>query len=180
MPMELVPDVFTADYTGRPGERTFFLQSRDVSRTFSFLLEKQQVAVLAEKLREMLLAVDATDAVGSLTAERDPEMALRGPIEPEWRVGTIGLAYDETTDRVLIALAPLTEDEEEAEEAVEAPALEDSFRAVLSREQVRTFVVHAQAVVGEGRALCRLCGLPMDPDGHACPASNGHFAPTSS
>ena len=29
-------------------------------------------------------------------------------------------------------------------------------------------------VVNEGRPLCQLCGLPMDPDGHKCPASNGH------
>jgi hypothetical protein len=44
----------------------------------------------------------------------------------------------------------------------------------LRRDQVRTFVLHAQAIVDEGRPLCQLCGLPIDPSGHACPASNGH------
>jgi glutamate synthase domain-containing protein 1 len=41
-------------------------------------------------------------------------------------------------------------------------------------EQARAFVLHALAVVAEGRPLCQLCGLPIDPSGHICPASNGH------
>ncbi|MGH2730258.1 MAG: DUF3090 family protein, partial [Actinomycetota bacterium] len=42
------------------------------------------------------------------------------------------------------------------------------------RDQARAFVLHALAVIDEGRPLCMLCGLPIDPTGHACPASNGH------
>jgi uncharacterized repeat protein (TIGR03847 family) len=56
---------------------------------------------------------------------------------------------------------------------------EDSVRLMLRRDQARMFVLHALAVVGEGRPICQLCGLPMDPSGHLCPASNGHHPQTT-
>jgi uncharacterized repeat protein (TIGR03847 family) len=65
-------------------------------------------------------------------------------------------------------------DEQEVEEPA-VPEPEDfAVRFVISREQTRSFVLHALAVVSEGRPTCQLCGLPMDPAGHKCPASNGH------
>jgi uncharacterized repeat protein (TIGR03847 family) len=65
-------------------------------------------------------------------------------------------------------------DEEEIEQPI-VPEPEDfAVRFVISREQTRSFVLHALAVVSEGRPICQLCGLPMDPAGHKCPASNGH------
>jgi uncharacterized repeat protein (TIGR03847 family) len=173
--MDVTPEIFTADYTGQPGERTFFLQSRSEAKTLSYLLEKQQVAVLAEKMREVLLLVDPEDPIAGSTPERDPLMALSAPIEPEWRVGTIGIAYAEDADRIVLSMHPVEEREQEeiAEPIVPEP---DDFavRFVMTREQTRSFVLQALAVVSEGRAICQLCGLPMDPGGHKCPASNGH------
>jgi hypothetical protein len=48
--MEVTPTLFTADYVGEPGRRTFYLQARTDAATLSFLLEKQQVSVLADRL----------------------------------------------------------------------------------------------------------------------------------
>jgi uncharacterized repeat protein (TIGR03847 family) len=172
MTEEFRPDVFTADYTGQPGGRTFFLQSKGGNVSRSYLIEKQQVQVLAEKMKELLLLVDATDAVGSTMPERDPAYALDVPIEAEWRVGTIGLAYDEPGDTVIVSMQPV---EEAAEDSPEIPQAEEfEVRLFLRRDQARSFALHALAIVGEGRPICQLCGLPMDPDGHKCPASNGH------
>lgn len=171
--MEVRPEVFTADYTGRPGERTFFLQSRSETLTLSYLLEKGQVEVLGEKLKELLLMVDPADPIRAADVKRNPLYALSAPIEPEWRIGTIGLTYQEDPEFVVIALEPV----ESAEgESTEGPDEVDEFavRILITREQARAFVAHALAVVNEGRPLCQLCGLPMDPDGHNCPASNGH------
>jgi uncharacterized repeat protein (TIGR03847 family) len=168
---DFAPEVFTADYVGEPGHRTFFLQARGVARTVSFLLEKQQLSVLAEKLREMLVVIDRDDMVTGSTPERDPGLALEGPVEPQWRVGAMGLAYEEGPDRVLVVLQPAESDDEEETEVEDS---EQAYRFALRRDQVRTFVLHVEAVVGEGRPLCQLCGLPMDPEGHICPASNGH------
>lgn len=168
MTTEITPTVFTADYTGTPGDRTFFLQSKGDSVT-TYLVEKGQAQVLAERLRELLLLIDATDTVASAEPQRDPALALETPIEPEWRVGTIGLSYDDDNDLVAISMNPVEEEGAEIESA-------DDFevRILLRRDQVRGFILHALAVIGEGRPLCRLCGLPMDPDGHICPAGNGH------
>jgi uncharacterized repeat protein (TIGR03847 family) len=165
--MDMTPTLLTADYVGEPGRRTFFLQAQTDAGTLSFLLEKQQVAVLAEKLRELLVAVDGSDTILTSVPERDPGLALHQPVEPEWRVGTMGLAYEQDADSVLLVLQPVQEEDEAVEE-------EEGVRFNLRRDQVRTFVLHAQAIVDEGRPLCQLCGLPIDPSGHACPASNGH------
>ena len=43
-----------AGTVGQPGDRTFFLQARDGVRVVSVVLEKVQVAVLADRLGELL------------------------------------------------------------------------------------------------------------------------------
>ena len=171
--IEISPDVFTADYIGEPGRRSFFLQARSEELIYSFALEKQQVAVLAEKLRELLLIVDTEDTVKTTTPQRDPGLQLQQPLEPEWRVGTMGLAYDESPDQVVVLAQPVAPEGEE-EEVTPEPDEDEGIRFLLRRDQVRAFVLHAGAVVEEGRPTCQLCGLPMDPSGHICPASNGH------
>lgn len=172
--MDVRPEVFTADYTGRPGERTFFLQSRSETLTLTYQLEKGQVEVLGEKLKELLLMMDPADEILRAVPQRNPAYALSAPIEPEWRVGTIGLTFEEDTDSIVIALEPPGPEgsEDETDEGLDV----DDFavRILLRKDQARAFVLHALAIVGEGRPLCQLCGLPMDPDGHKCPASNGH------
>ena len=169
MSTEMTPDVFTADYVGEPGQRTFYLQARDAARTLTYLVEKQQVSLLAEKFRELLMMIDTEDTIKNAPVARDPALVLEGPLEPESRLGTIGLAYEEETDRVVVVMQPVTESIEEVDDEGE-----DTVRLTLRRDQVRSFILHASAAAGEGRPICQLCGLPMDPDGHACPASNGH------
>jgi uncharacterized repeat protein (TIGR03847 family) len=164
---DIAPEVFTADYVGEPGERTFYLQVRTESASSTLLAEKEQVAVLADKLRELLVLVDSADTVLASTPARDPALHLSPPLEPDWRVGAIGLAYEEDADRILIVVQSASSEEEERED-------EPIVRVVVRRDQARAFVLHALAVVAEGRPLCQLCGLPMDPTGHVCPASNGH------
>ena len=175
MSIQMTPVAFTADYEGEPGQRTFYLQARDEERTLTYLVEKQQVSLLADKFRELLMMVDANDTIKNTPPIRDPALALEGPLEPEARLGTMGLAYEEDEDRVMVVMQPVTEmateEEQEEEDLVER---EDTVRLYLRRDQVRSFILHALAATGEGRPICQLCGLPMDPAGHVCPASNGH------
>lgn len=166
--MDITPHSFIADYTGGPGERTFFIQAK-ADETHTFLAEKQQVDLLAERLREMLLLLDESDAIATSTPARDPGFTLEAPIEAGWRVGTIAIGYVEESDRVVVSLAPTQDDPPDDPDDIEFDA-----RFFLSKDQVRAFVLHTMAVVAEGRPLCQLCGLPMDPAGHNCPASNGH------
>ena len=55
------PDRFVAGTVGEPGERAFFLQARKGSSLVSVGLEKVQVAALAERMDDLLNAVDAPD-----------------------------------------------------------------------------------------------------------------------
>jgi uncharacterized repeat protein (TIGR03847 family) len=167
--MDIDPQTFTADYVGEPGQRTFYVQSRGGGQTLSYVLEKQQVAALADRLRDLLVLIDDKDTVRSAAPERDPALEIEQPVEPEWRVGTMGLGYEEDADRIIVVLQRADAEDEEAVDLDEA-----GIRFRLRRDQARAFILHALAVVQEGRPICQLCGLPMSPSGHQCPAANGH------
>lgn len=167
--LEQSPEIFTADYVGEPGKRTFFLQSQLEGATTSFLVEKQQVSVLADRMRDVLMMIDEQDTIKSAIPSRDPGLDAAQPVEPEWRVGNMGLAYDDDQDRVIVLLEEVQSEDEPDPDAGAA-------RLTLRRDQTRSFILHALAIVSEGRPICQLCGLPMDPEGHQCPASNGHHA----
>jgi len=175
--MEVTPQVFTTDYIGEPGERTFYVQTQAEEQTYSYLIEKQQVSALADRLRDLLMMIDEQDTIRSASPARDPALKLDHPVEPEWRIGTMGLAYDEAGDSVVVVMQPV-EAGEELDETDDSTVFEtESERTVrfrLRRDQARAFILHALAVVQEGRPTCQLCGLPMNPSGHVCPASNGH------
>lgn len=170
---ELSPEVFTADYAGEPGSRQFFVQARGDFGALTYRAEKTQVLVLAEKLRELLLMVDETDTIGNTTMQRDPAMGLQAPLESDGAVGPIALAYEEEADAVVVMM----QEADGEEEAPVIPQAIEGLRLRLRRDQVRSFVLHALAVVEEGRPICPLCNLPMDAEGHDCPASNGHRPP---
>lgn len=169
--------VFTADYTGEPGRREFFLQARTAQDRYTFACEKQQVIALAERLAEVLLLADAEDPVKGATPARDPGLELV-PEMPSARAGAIALGYEEGADSITVVIeAAEAGGPDEAEEAGALEETPETLTVVLRSDQARAFVLHALAIAGEGRELCKLCGLPMDPAGHRCPASNGHHAP---
>ena len=103
------PERFVAGTVGSPGQRTFFLQAREGSRIMSVALEKQQVAILAERLDLLLdealrrMGGDARIPALAPAAMADKE-PLEQPIEEEFRVGTITLAWDEDTGHAVIEL----------------------------------------------------------------------------
>jgi uncharacterized repeat protein (TIGR03847 family) len=42
-----------------------------------------------------------------------------------------------------------------------------------TREQMLSLARHGATVCAQGRPRCQLCGNPIDPEGHQCPALNG-------
>jgi uncharacterized repeat protein (TIGR03847 family) len=62
----------------------------------------------------------------------------------------------------------------EALESMDEPNEGNQVRMWASREQMLSLARHAAAVSARGRPRCPMCGNPMDPEGHACPALNGH------
>jgi len=61
----------------------------------------------------------------------------------------------------------------EAMEALEEPEGE-RVRMFATREQMLSLSRHGAVVASRGRPTCQFCGNPIDPDGHVCPAMNGH------
>lgn len=192
------PQRFVAGTVGEPGSRTFFLQARDGGRIVSVALEKQQVAILAERL-DLLLdealrrgggdpRIPAIAPVGLM--DKAP---LEQPIDEEFRVGTITLGWDEDTGLAVIELFPVSdesvvvedladedevgddEDDELDEDVVLQVEVEASEVMVVKLQPAyaRSFVRRALTVVSAGRPPCQFCGGPIDPDGHLCPRANG-------
>jgi uncharacterized repeat protein (TIGR03847 family) len=189
------PERFIAGTVGEPGDRTFFLQARGGGRVISVALEKVQVSLLAEKLEELL--VEASKRFGvRLPGETAPLVhdnePLDTPVDEEFRVGTLGLAFDVDTSTVVIEAIEAGEaeveielgdddsdddeddDVEDDDEDEEPDDDLDRLRVRLTPEATRAFIDRARRVVAAGRPPCPLCGQPLDPAGHLCPRHNGY------
>jgi len=179
------PDRFICGALGQPGQRTFYLQAAKGSRVVSVALEKAQVAVLAERMATLLLALRQ----GGVTIREElpgatPE--LTEPVVEEFRVGTLTLGWDGDSERVVIEARELTaddddddedEDEADAETALVASDLTegpDVVRVQLEPDAALAFASGAAAVVQAGRPPCPQCGAPLEPTGHFCPRRNGY------
>ncbi|MEV4678832.1 MULTISPECIES: DUF3090 domain-containing protein [Actinomadura] len=173
------PERFVAGAVGRPGDRAFYLQARSGHRVTSVGLEKFQVTLLAERLEELLdevLRRSGGDApVPAVTpAELQDDGPLDQPVEEEFRVGTMALAWDPDDEQVVIEAQEVTESEEEPEVGEDDPAIA-VLRVRISAAQARAFAERALKVVAAGRPPCPLCGLPLDGEGHVCPRQNGYM-----
>ncbi len=170
------PERFVPGTVGEPGSRTFFLQATGGGRTTSVALEKQQVAVLAERLDEVLRRTDGTAPVPAVTPEDSVDNApLDIPIVEEFRVGTMALAWDTDLDCVIVeAQALRDEDDEEDPPSTDDPDGPDLLRVRLTGAMARAFVDRARRVVAAGRPSCPFCSNPLDPEGHVCPRMNGY------
>ena len=171
------PDRIVVGTIGRPGERTFYLQVRSGTRTVSIALEKQQSALLAEKIDEILdqlLTVEGNPF--SVPTGTPPELVDNDPldtVEEDFRAGTMSLGWDPTTAQVVIEAYPLAEDDaDDIDDTAQVPDPDDvDSEMLLVRIPVgtaRAFAKRTREVVGAGRPACPLCGYPVDPDGHTC------------
>ena len=172
------PERFVAGTVGQPGDRTFYLQASGGGRTVSVALEKVQVQVLADRLGQLLEEVRRR-GVGEVPVvaprELEDTAPLDAPVEEEFRVSTMGLAWDGDDSRVVVeALAPTDDEEAEVEPLSDADEGPDALRVRITAEAARAFIKRAERVVAAGRPPCPLCSLPLDPEGHICPRQNGH------
>lgn len=179
------PDRFVAGTIGVPGQRSFYLQARDGNRLTSVLLEKQQVAILAEHLERILDELSRLmghDLVIPEPVERAEDLApLDQPLDEEFRVGTMTLAWDTESDCVAIELFSAVEMDEDDDEgdAMEqtVDGAEASMHVRITPAEARQFIARAQALIQSGRPECPFCEQPINPGGHLCPRANGYRAP---
>ena len=179
------PDRFVCGAVGEPGQRVFYLQATKGSQVVSVALEKAQVAVLAERLATLLLAL-RQGGVALVEETVQGGTDLEQPVIEQFRVGTLTLGWDTDREKVVIEAQELSEDDEEsdADEDVEEdePGMvasdlvdgPDLVRVQLEPQAALAFASGALAVVQAGRPPCPQCGAPLDPTGHFCPRRNGY------
>ena len=170
------PDRFVAGTVGEPGNRTFYLQAVHDKRVISVMLEKQQVAVLAERIGALLSEVHRRFGTPLPPETEVVDLGpLITPLDAEFRVGTMGLGWDAEAQSVVVELLAVTDTEFDAsvilDDAEEGP---DAVRVFLSPESAQEFAARSHRVISAGRPPCPLCDEPLDPDGHLCVRSNGY------
>ncbi len=158
----------TADALGQPGQRVFYVQARHGSTTVTIETEKEQIRALALGIHQFLeeLTQRFPDRI-ELDDVLQSDLNLVPPIEPEFRVGQMGLGYDSDQDMVVIVAQSLQPEGEPEENALTA-------RFWITRGQAKAMADHALEVVSQGRPMCPLCGRPISAEGHFCPKRNGH------
>lgn len=175
------PDRFAAGALGEPGNRAFYLQARQDRATVTVALEKTQVAALAQRLGELLLAVGEEDDAVDLNApaatsggQPGRPAGLEQPFVELFQVGLIAIGWDPDLGVLLVEARPVDAAGEYPEVPDDDPDGPDLLRVRLSRRQARQFTIGASALVAAGRPACPFCGQPLDPAGHFCPKMNGH------
>ncbi len=114
------PDRFVAGTIGQPGNRTFFLQARRAGQIVSVVLEKVQVAVLAERLGVLLDELEERGILPSSGGAIADPAPLDEPINDAFRATTLTLGWDGDTEQILIEARAEIEDDEEIDDDEDA------------------------------------------------------------
>ncbi|GAA1151567.1 DUF3090 domain-containing protein [Nesterenkonia lutea] len=174
------PDRAVVGTIGPPGARTFYLQVRSGTRLVSIALEKQQSALLAEKIDEILdqlITVEGNPfSVPTSTPVELVDNDQLEAVEESFRTGVMSLGWDPTTAQVVIEAHPITDGD--ADEDYESPDDDSAEETEVLRVRMpvgtaRAFAKRTLEIVGAGRPACPLCGYPMDADGHTCTLPEG-------
>ena len=178
------PERLTVGAEGEPGHRLFFLQAREGPLLVTLKMEKVQVAALAAWIAKTL---EDLPSLGHLP--EDADLVPEPFVEPAWAVGSLGGSYDAELDRIVLVATEIVAAEEPAEDDEAAEFLTSDVgepgagdgataRFLATREQMAALAIRAARLVEAGRPPCPLCGYPLDPNGHQCPRTNGHRAPS--
>ena len=160
----------TTDAIGKPGKRIFYLQAFQDDRVVTILVEKVQIQTLAIGMEQFLSEISSRypDLPESSSAYDEEKMHIHPPVDPVFRAGEIGLAYDEKDDQVILIIREILNDENVSEEERMV------VRFYCSRSQAHALGQWGLEVASRGRPVCPYCGEPMEPEGHFCPKKNGH------
>lgn len=169
------PDRVVVGTIGLPGARTFYLQVRAGTQIVSIALEKQQSALLAEKIDEILdqlITVEGNPfSVPTSTPIELVDNDQLEAVQEQFRTGAMSLGWDPTTAQVLLEAYPITDvDADDNDEPLDEDGANEP-EMLLVRMPVgtaRAFAKRTREIVGAGRPTCSLCGYPIDADGHIC------------
>jgi uncharacterized repeat protein (TIGR03847 family) len=152
-----------AEAVGQPGRRRFRVLVQSSGGTASVWMEKQQLAGIGEWFEEEVQRLDREQPADAAGEEPGPIAAI---YDLEFTAGQIALGYIEPEGLFALQCFDLA-----------AGGTRPTFRCLVSRGQARALSAKIATVVAAGRPICPLCAMPMEPEGHHCPRSNGHSAP---
>lgn len=159
----------TTGAIGPPGKRVFYIQGSSSTEIVTLIVEKQQVESLAVGLERFLMELhERLPELPEDEGDFEPtDMELEQPVDPAFRVGHMGLGYDEDQDMLVLVAREIQTSDADPEEAAVA-------RFWCKRGQLRAMCSWGLEVASRGRPICGNCGQPIDPEGHFCPKRNGH------
>jgi uncharacterized repeat protein (TIGR03847 family) len=159
----------TTGAIGPKGKRVFYIQARKSDQLVTLIVEKQQVQSLAIGLEQFLsdLQKRFPDLPEAPFEYNEGDMTLEQPIEPAFRIGHMGLGYDEENDLLVLVTREIQPEDAD-------PKTADVARFWCTRSQLRIMCNWGLEVANRGRPICGNCGQPIDPEGHFCPKRNGH------
>ena len=161
----------TTDAIGQPGQRVFYIQGQTADRVVTVIVEKVQIQTLAlgveDFLTELLQRYPSLTPANSQYDENS--MHIRPPVDPLFRVGELGLAYDADLDLAVLVVREIQQGAEQTD-----PEESSVIRFWCTRSQLSAMSRWGLEVSGRGRPTCPLCGQPIEAVGHFCPKRNGH------
>ena len=160
-------DALGAGAIGEPGSRAFYIQADKRGSRLTVLVEKEQVALLAQEAVAFLdrVADDHPEPPAEGAVLHPSAANVTEPAVPLFRARMIGLGYEPDRGMVLLELRERGEDDDDPDDGYVA-------RIFATRAQVRAMAARGSEAVAGGRPTCQLCEFPMDPDGHICPRWN--------
>lgn len=162
------PDRFIVGTIGAPGEREFYFQVRQKNILVSLATEKSQAMALAERITTIIREIKKSAPLSAVNPAPIDDQPLELPLDSEFIVGAIGIAFDPSLLEIEISFRGENEDENEDDDS--GPAVE----VHLDLSMALAFAQRTMALVAAGRPLCPFCTSPIDPKGHLCPRANGY------
>lgn len=162
------PDRFIVGTIGAPGEREFYFQVRQKNILVSLATEKSQAMALAERITTIIREIKKNAPLSAVNPAPIDDQPLELPLDSEFIVGAIGIAFDPSLLEIEISFRGENEDENEDDDS--GPAVE----VHLDLSMALAFAQRTMALVAAGRPLCPFCTSPIDPKGHLCPRANGY------
>ncbi|MDO8969397.1 MAG: DUF3090 family protein, partial [Saprospiraceae bacterium] len=147
----------TTDAIGKPGQRVFYIQARQSeAQAITLILEKSQIQTLALGIEQFLAEVQQKypDLVEASAEYDEDKMAINPPVDPMFRAGELGLAYDSDLDKIVLVAREIPAEGMEPEET-------NLIRFWCTRSQMRALASWGLDVVNRGRQICPQCGEPM-------------------
>ena len=160
-----------ADAVGQPGSRRFRLLVEAQSGHAGVVwMEKEQLFNLGINIKHRISKLEEEGTEGRVEEALDPKgedatlPVTEASPEVEFEAARIAVGYDR--DAALFIITAYDTDEDDL------PGNELSLEA--TQREVDALADQSFEVCAAGRPRCRLCGAPMDPEGHVCPKHNGH------